>query len=141
VSEIIRWPIRIWIALFALNISIVLAVGVALSDTMILVLFLGLTILTIYSSLRTTLRIDVDQDYLRVGKARIERKYISHTEFLDEPQMRKERGALLNPKAYLALRFWIKTGIKVYISDERDPTPYWLISSRNGAAIKRYLDI
>ena len=140
-SEIIRWPIRIWIALFALNISIVLAVGVALSDTMILVLFFGLTILTIYSSLRTTLRIDVNQDYLRVGKARIERKYISHTEFLDEPQMLKERGALLNPKAHLALRFWIKTGIKVYISDERDPTPYWLISARNGAAIKRYLDI
>ncbi|MFY7812274.1 MAG: DUF3093 family protein [Candidatus Nanopelagicaceae bacterium] len=27
------------------------------------------------------------------------------------------------------------------MSDDRDPTPYWLISSRNGAAIKRYLDI
>jgi hypothetical protein len=55
--------------------------------------------------------------------------------------MRNERGILLNPKAFLALRFWIKTGVKIYLSDDRDPTPYWLISSRKGNLIKDTLRI
>lgn len=140
-SETIRWPIRIWVAIFALNLSIVLAVGVALSDLMILALFLGLTIITIYSSIRTTLRIHVTQNSLRVRDAEIERKYIDRIEILDETEMRQERGVLLNPKAYLALRFWVKTGVKIYLSDARDPTPYWLISSRKGKTIKNILGI
>jgi hypothetical protein len=141
VTEIIRWPLRIWIAIFALNLSIVLAIGVALSDSMIVSLFLGLTILTMYSSIKTTLKIQVTQNLFKVKGAQIERKFIDRIEVLDEAQMRNERGILLNPKAFLALRFWIKTGVKIYLSDDRDPTPYWLISSRKGNLIKDTLRI
>ncbi|MGA1158427.1 MAG: DUF3093 domain-containing protein [Candidatus Nanopelagicaceae bacterium] len=140
-TEIIRWPLRIWIVIFALNLSIVLAIGVALSDLMIVSLFLGLTILTIYSSVKTTLKIQVTESLFKVKGAQIERKFIDRIELLDEAQMRNERSYLLNPKAFLALRFWVKTGVKIYLSDDRDPTPYWLISSRKGNLIKDTLRI
>lgn len=127
--------------IFALNLSIVLAIGVALSDLMIVSLFFGLTILTIYSSVKTTLEIQVTESLFKVKGAQIERKFIDRIELLDEAQMRNERSYLLNPKAFLALRFWVKTGVKIYLSDDRDPTPYWLISSRKGNLIKDTLRI
>ena len=40
----------------------------------------------------------------------------------------RTRGA--DPAAYYATTFWISQGIKVKVADERDPTPYWLISTR-----------
>ncbi|NCZ73340.1 MAG: DUF3093 family protein, partial [Actinobacteria bacterium] len=43
------------------------------------------------------------------------------------------------PTAHLALRFWVKTGVKITISDHRDPTPYWLLSSRKSDEIVRAL--
>jgi hypothetical protein len=42
----------------------------------------------------------------------------------------------LNPAAYLAIRFWVKGGLKLTIDDQRDPTPYWLVSSKNPEKIE-----
>ena len=138
-SESIRWPIRLWIACIALNIAIVLSIGVILSDRALISTFVGLLVLTITFSFRTTLYITVSETRLRVGKAQIEAKYIKCVEVLDDFQMRQERGAKLDPRAFLALRFWIKSGVKVTLDDQRDPTPYWLISSKQGKAIKDLL--
>ena len=72
----------------------------------------------------------VNEKQLRVGKARIDLRFVGEITALDSQQMKVARGVAIDPSAYLAIRSWIKTGVKVTINDPRDPTPYWLISSK-----------
>jgi len=50
--------------------------------------------------------------------------------------MSRMRTRDANPRAYLALRFWVKTGVKIELADPADPTPYWLISTKKGRELK-----
>jgi hypothetical protein len=40
-----------------------------------------------------------------------------------------------DPAAYLAIRFWTSKAVKMQLSDSRDSTPYWLITSNNPQAL------
>jgi len=84
----------------------------------------------LFLSQSTPLEIEVTADLLRVGPARIERKYISAVTSLTSEEMRILRGPKINTAAYMQIRFWISTGVKITISDPQDPTPYWLVSSK-----------
>ena len=80
----------------------------------------------------TPLEISYNENSLHVGKARIEREFIRSVEVLDAESMRKIRGPLADPACYMALRFWVSTGVKITLNDPKDPTPYWLVSTRRG---------
>jgi hypothetical protein len=54
--------------------------------------------------------------------------------------MRLLRTRDADPAAYLAIRFWIPTGLKIAVVDPRDPTPYWLITSKRGEEIAALLN-
>ena len=41
-----------------------------------------------------------------------------------------ERGQRLDARAWLLLRGWISPVVKVEVDDPRDPTPYWIVSTR-----------
>ena len=84
----------------------------------------------IYLSQITVLEVEVTVDQLRVGRASIHRKFLGNIEVLSSEQMRQLRGPLADPAGYMALRFWIATGVKIEINDQNDPTPYWLVSSK-----------
>jgi len=88
--------------------------------------FLGL----LFISQRSALTLEVTDTELRVGEAKIERKFLGAVEVLTAEEMRKWRGPLSDPASYMALRFWISTGVKIEIKDPADPTPYWLVSSK-----------
>jgi hypothetical protein len=51
--------------------------------------------------------------------------------------MRYLRGPGINPLAFLALRFWVKGGIKITLKDPKDPTPYWLVSTKNPEKLRK----
>lgn len=87
-------------------------------------------LLLLFASARTPLEIEVNERELRVGPARIEHRYLGIVEVLSEEQMRQWRGPLADPAAFMALRFWVATGVKVEVKDPKDPVPYWLISSK-----------
>lgn len=137
--ERIAWPIWLWFMVLALDFAVVIAVGVALDDRELLVAFGALFLFTIYLWAISRLAISVGDGWLRVGRARIASIHISKVEILNEESMRIERGRNLDPRAFLALRFWVKGGVKVFISDERDPTPYWLVSMKHGDKLKAAL--
>jgi len=94
-----------------------------------LVTFLALSALLVLISIRTRLIIQVDHSELMVGRAHIELKYIGEVTELDTAAMKAIRSRDANPMAFLAFRFWSSTGVKVEVLDERDETPYWLITS------------
>lgn len=78
--------------------------------------------------MRTTTTIDAQM--LTANKARIDLKFIKSATALDAAQFKKLAGVDADPAAFLAINFWSKTGVKVEIKDKNDPTPYWLISSK-----------
>lgn len=138
-QERIYWPISLWALLLALDLSVLLAIGVALDDRGLLLATLALLALTCLSWWRTRLIIRIEGETLFVGRAQIDSRFISQVIPLDPCAMRHERGAGLDPRAFLALRYWIKTGVKLILDDPRDPTPYWLVSAREVSKLEELL--
>ena len=85
-------------------------------------------------------KIRLRNDWLYVGNAKIEIKYIKKVVLLEKDQFLKIRGAQADPAAFNATRFWVTTGVKVEIKDRKDPTPYWLISSRKAKYLSKALN-
>jgi hypothetical protein len=40
-------------------------------------------------------------------------------------------GPYADPEAFVVQRPWISGAVQVRVADDADPTPYWLISTRN----------
>ncbi len=78
----------------------------------------------------TTPVIAVADGRLGAGRAQIGLDLIGAVEPLDVEAMRHAHGPGLDARAYLCIRGWIATGVRVRLCDPRDPTPYWLLSSR-----------
>lgn len=88
-------------------------------------------LLVVFALVRWTLRCEVKDGVLRVGRAHVGVDLVGEVRALDEAAMRSERGPRLDARAFLALRGWVPTGVRVALRDPDDPTPYWLISSRH----------
>ena len=88
--------------------------------------------------MRSTITFDGKE--LRIDRAHIEIKYLGEVTILDSPEMRLLRTRDADPAAYLAIKFWAPTGIKIEVTDPRDPTPYWLITSKRGEEIAALLN-
>ena len=67
---------------------------------------------------------------LQRGKFKIPLAVISSAEMFTGEEARLERGPRLDARARLAIRGDIDPVVKVNLSDQQDPTPYVLISTR-----------
>ena len=130
-KERITWPLYLTLLVFLLDASIVLAFWAGLGNEAALLSGLACLLLSVFFYRFTALEIVVTDKDLKVSRAKIEKEYLGKVEVLTEKEMKFLRGPGINPSAFLALRFWVKGGIKIDISDSRDPTPYWLISSES----------
>lgn len=89
-----------------------------------------ISITLIYSAKKSALEIVVINDWLYVGNAKIDCKYIKKVTALKREEFLNLRGQNADPAAFNATRFWVSTGVKVELNDKNDPTPYWLIATR-----------
>jgi hypothetical protein len=74
--------------------------------------------------------VEVSDGVLRAGAARIPVALLGAAQALDVAAMRHELGPGLDARAYVCLRAWARTGVRVSVDDPADPTPYWLVSTR-----------
>lgn len=81
--------------------------------------------------LATTPVIEVDDRMLRVGRAHIERSFLRSVTAHEGQDAVAERGTRLDARAYLVLRGWISGVARIELDDPSDPTPYWLVSTRD----------
>ena len=79
--------------------------------------------------------IAVTDEGLRVGTAYLEREFWGQAQAFRGLEARHERGPGAHGLAWLSLRPWIDPVVKIEVSDPGDPTPYWLISSKNPEAL------
>jgi len=134
--EVIWWPLRVWLLFIFLDLALIISIGVVLSDFQILIFTLILFFATAILAYRTRLVIAFDGSLLRVGRAKLERKYMGEIAVLDEPAMKIARST---PNNYLAIRFWVRDGVKIALNDSRDPNKNWVISSRKSEELKETL--
>ena len=130
-EENIRWPWWLTLMILGLDLSIIIAIWAGLGNSAALIAAGSTILFTCYLFFITVLRTRVEGEYLSVGRAKIEKKYLGKVITLSIDEFRHLRGAGINPSAFHAFRFWIKRGVKIEINDPQDPTPYWLVSSKD----------
>lgn len=75
-------------------------------------------------------RIVVADHCLRAGRAVLPLAHSCGVMPLDPDDTRALSGPLADARAYLWLRPYVSTSVRVDLDDPRDPAPYWLLSSR-----------
>lgn len=143
-KEVIRPPIWLIAFIYFLLFSMVIAIWAAFDNAAALNAFgtaLVLGLVAIYLSISTiAVTNNGDQSELIIGKAHIPIKYLNGAEKLTHEEFRLTRTRNADPAAYLATTFWLSQGVKVAVNDDRDPTPYWLISTRKPDALKAAIE-
>ena len=142
-QEKLRWPLTVWSIYLALCATISFSIWAALGNFVAAIATLLQFSLISFWSVRNTLVIAVhttpNKVMLHVDRAQLPLQYIKDVTVLDSRQMSLLRTRDAKPSAHLTLRFWVKTGIKIDVLDPLDPTPYWLISTKNGVLLKEVI--
>ena len=137
--EVIRPPMWLLGFIYFLMFSLVIAIWAAFDNMTALMSWIISTLAIIFIAIKWRRVVTFDGRELRVNQAHIDLRYIKDVIAADKNQMRMLRTRDADPAAFLALTFWIPTGIQVLLDDDRDPTPYWLISLRNYEELTRTL--
>jgi hypothetical protein len=139
-SERLGVPLRWWVQGTMLVASLWLALVVALPRPVAwavsgCALALLAAMLVAYGSAR----IEVGVSGFRAGRARIGAEHLGTVTPLDAEETRRAAGRDADARAYLVLRPYVSRAVRVEITDPRDPTPYWLVSSRRPDALAEAL--
>ena len=137
--EVIRPPMWLLGFIYFLMFSLVVAIWAAFDNKTAFISWIMSTLAIIFIAIKWRRVVTFDGRVLRVNQAHIDIRYIKDVIAADKNQMRTLRTRDADPAAFLALTFWIPTGVQVLLDDDRDPTPYWLISLRNYEELTRTL--
>jgi Protein of unknown function (DUF3093) len=78
----------------------------------------------------TTPTVEVTAELFAAGRAHLPRTVVAAADPFEGAEATAERGTRLDARAWLLLRGWIPGVVRVRLDDPSDPTPYWLISTR-----------
>lgn len=137
--EVIRPPFWVMAFIYFLALSLGIAIWAAMTTTIAAVVMALLTAATILIYFTSSLVIEIDEHEMRVGKAHIAKKFCGEVTVLTPAQMSLQRTREADPAAFLAIRFWTAHGVKIEVRDDRDQTPYWLVTSKRGDALTQAL--
>jgi hypothetical protein len=84
--------------------------------------------------------ISLTGETLTARGATIERKNLAEAVVIPKNEIFSALGPNLDARAWLAIQASVKGLVKVEIADPEDPTPYWLISTRNPEKLARMLN-
>jgi hypothetical protein len=132
--ERVRVPVHWW---FLAALAVV-ALAAVLTVTPVWFLLSACTLVAVALSLALAayaFTIQVADDGLTAGRARLPWSAIGRVEALDADTARALRGPDADPSAYLAIRGYVATAVRVEVVDAEDPTPYWYVSTRAPAAL------
>lgn len=84
--------------------------------------------------------IQIDEQTLKVGNARIPREFLGSARLLDEAQTYATRRTPAHRDAYLVMRAAVKMSVIIDITDTSDPHPYWQFSTRKPKSVINALE-
>lgn len=135
----LRPPIWLLAFIYFFLLSLVIAIWAAFDTSAAVAALMAATVTLIYAAISMRSSISIDERELRIDRAHIDLKYIGGVDVLNTSQMRLLRTRDADPAAFLAIKFWISTGVRITVLDPRDPTPYWLVTSKRGDEIAALL--
>lgn len=129
----------IWLAILllvpgGLLIFLPIGVGVGIAGAAVL-LAIGVGILV-----AATPTVEVTEEGLRAGRARLPARYIGAVEAITGEDAVHARGPGLDARAWLMIRGWARDVVRVEDTDADDPVPYWLVSTRRAEELAAALD-
>ncbi len=65
------------------------------------------------------------------GRATLGIDFVESVEVFRGPEARHQKGAGAHGLTWFCIRPWIDPIVKINLNDPRDPTPCWIVSSRN----------
>ncbi|NEA65043.1 DUF3093 domain-containing protein [Streptomyces sp. SID12488] len=90
----------------------------------------GTAVAAVAASSYGSIRIRVVGDALIAGEAKIPVAALGETEILDAEEARAWRTYKADTRAFMLLRSYIPTALRVQVTDPKDPTPYLYLSTR-----------
>ncbi|MEU1198031.1 DUF3093 domain-containing protein [Streptomyces sp. NPDC005813] len=90
----------------------------------------GTAVSAVVASSYGSIRIRVVGDSLIAGEAKIPLAALGDAEIMDQEEARAWRTHKADPRAFMLLRAYIPTGLRVQVTDPEDPTPYLYLSTR-----------
>jgi hypothetical protein len=138
--ETLRVPLRWWAITTMFWASVLLALLVSLPAPVAygigaLIAALVVMVLVGYGGAR----VSVVDGVFSAGRARIPVTFLRDPEPLDGAAARAAVGLEADARAYLLLRPYVSTAVRVRLTDPADPTPYWLVSTRHPGALSAEL--
>nr|WP_047240358.1 DUF3093 domain-containing protein [Corynebacterium epidermidicanis] len=103
-----------------------------------LVLFSVFALWGLWQLSTTRLTVEVDPDgtrWLRVGTAQLPNTVVEKVLAVPESAKRNAMGRQLDPAAFVASKSWMKQMAMIVLDDPEDPTPYWLVSTKDPEAV------
>ncbi|HVQ17504.1 MAG TPA: DUF3093 domain-containing protein, partial [Actinomycetes bacterium] len=92
---------------------------------------LGLGALVALALVKMAPVVVVTSHRFQVGRVVLEAQYIGPVTALTRSEAKLLRGVAADARAYVVLRGWIGTAVRIAVDDARDPTPYWFVSTRH----------
>jgi hypothetical protein len=138
--EVIRPPLWLIAFIYFMLFSFVLAIWAAFNNVIAINAFAIALILGLVAIYLSTSTIEISDGELRIRRAHIPVKYLGAVRIIEKNDFGRERTRDADPAAHFAITFWISEGVKVEVNDDRDPTPYWLISTRKARDLKAALE-
>jgi hypothetical protein len=85
-------------------------------------------------------KVEVHDGELWVGEAHLPLEFAGETQIIPANLKRKVLGPAFDPAAFALHRSWVGPMVWIHVTDEQDPTPYWLISTRHPEQLVAALD-
>lgn len=119
-----------WLLMIALAGMVGIAYGAAISAAIGWLVFAAIVALASWGLLALATEVRLDAAGLRVGRVFLEHQYLGAATPLDRAAAVRLRGRDADARAFVVLRAWVKTAVRIEVADELDPTPYWFVSTR-----------
>lgn len=135
-SERLRVPGMWWVVGMFFGLTFVTAVGFYAGPMVAVVAGVVTAAGVAVALLRYgSVRVQVDADGLHAGRAVLEWPYAGDVTVHDRAATRSRLGAGADHAAWLLVRGFVPGSVEVSVNDPADPHPYWLVSSRDPAAL------
>lgn len=84
-------------------------------------------------------KVEIIGDELWAGDAHLPLRFVEDAEVIEPTAKRAALGPHLDPAAFVLHRPWVRSSVRVWLQDEHDPTPYWILSTRRPEKLVRLL--
>lgn len=125
------WPPALWWLVAALLAGTVWLVLVVSTPAVVTVAgTAGTAACCLVALLAGAVRVGVRGGEVVAGRAHVPVRWCGAVEPLSAAEARRARGVDADARAFLLLRAYVSTAVRVVLDDPADPTPYWLVSTR-----------